>query len=61
MNHALAKFHSWRWWAGILACGLCGGLGGYLGQAYGHPSLGAALGGGIGGYVLLRVTRHLRG
>lgn len=60
VNNAWAKFQSWQWWLGILACGLCGGVGGYLGQLQGYPALGAALGGGIGGVLLLRLRRHLR-
>ena len=58
MNHALEKFHSLRWWVGIVACGLGGGLGNFTGQFVGHPSWGAAVGGGIGGFVLLLVTRR---
>jgi hypothetical protein len=47
-------------WAGLLLCGLCAGVGGYLGSSYfGRTPVPAAIGGGIGGYLLSRVHRYV--
>ncbi len=40
-----------RFALGLLACGLLGGLGAYLGGHWGLAAWGGAVGGGLGGWV----------
>ena len=47
-------------WAGLLLCGLCAGIGNYLGGEYfGHATLYASVGGGIGGLLFANVSRYV--
>jgi hypothetical protein len=41
---------------GMLACGLLGGVGSYLGSLWGFAALGGAVGGGLGGWVFSMVS-----
>ena len=47
-------YRHWETWAGLCLCAGCAGLGGWLGQASSHPSLGAAVGGALGGWLFSR-------
>ena len=58
-------FRYWETWLGLLACGLCAGLGTFVGEAFGHSLIGAGIGGGIGGFVFSQIVvriqrRHYR-
>jgi len=51
----------WETWASLLLCGVCAGVGGWLGQRFAHPGMGGALGGCVGGRLhRLAVTRIAR-
>jgi hypothetical protein len=57
-------FRHWQTWAALFACGVCAGLGGYLGWVvstgfWGGPWIGAGLGALIGGGVLGQVKGTL--
>ncbi len=45
-----------RFALGVLACGLLGGVGSYLGSLWGFAALGGAVGGGLGGWVFSMVS-----
>jgi hypothetical protein len=46
------SFRDKQAWLGVLACGLCAGLGSYIGRnVFGYHMIGAAVGGGIGGFI----------
>jgi hypothetical protein len=50
----------WEAWAGVLLCGLCAGVGGYLsGLYFSHSIIPPALGGGIGGYFQSRILDYV--
>ncbi len=52
-------YRHWETWVGLCLCGLCGGLGAWLGQATLHPSLGGAAGGALGGWLFSRITMQV--
>jgi hypothetical protein len=53
-------YRHWAMWVGLGLCGLCAGIGGFLGSAYfGHGAVPAGLGGGIGGYLVSRIHRYV--
>ncbi len=49
----------WQAWLGLIACGACAGLGGYVGGSFGHSIVGAAVGGGIGGFIFSQASIHV--
>jgi len=52
-------FRHWQTWAGLAACGVLSGIGGYVGGLFGHSYIGAVVGGGVGGFVFSQVLAHV--
>jgi len=52
-------FGHWQTWAGLAACGVLSGIGGYVGGLFGHSYIGAVVGGGVGGFVFSQVLAHV--
>ena len=52
-------FLHWQTWLGLIACGICAGIGSYLGGIVGSSLAGAAIGGGIGGFVFSQASIHV--
>lgn len=56
----MRHYEHWETWAGLLVCGLCAGLGSYLGGKYlGHSSIFAGIGGAMGTLFFRAVTRYV--
>jgi hypothetical protein len=61
ITQRIRYFRHWETWAGMLLCGLCGGTGAYLGEAYlGRAAIvGGGIGGGIGGLLFVAIVRYV--
>ena len=56
----IRRLRHWELWVGFLACGLCGGLGSYIGSTYfGHSVIFAGAGGGVGGLLFGAAIRYV--
>jgi hypothetical protein len=56
----MRHYEHWETWVGLLLCGLCAGLGRYLGGKYfGQSNISAGVGGGIGALLFRGVTKYV--
>ena len=52
-------WHHWQTWVGLLAGGICAGLGSRLGAVVEHQIFGAMIGGGVGGLIFSQVSIYI--
>jgi hypothetical protein len=52
-------WHHWQTWVGLLACGICAGLGSHFGAKVDHPMFGTAIGGVVGGLIFWQASVYV--
>ena len=53
-------FRYWQTWFGLLACGICAGVGSVIGNTLGHSIIGGVVGASVGGFVFSQTVLHVR-